>query len=383
MALKDIDTFETIIQKIEATIQLFENKRTDEKKTRLFLSNGNSFSFTVSKNNVAHLLGVNVNYLQSTGLITSDNSYNTLKELCKRKFYFSDMIKTNQLSLKNIFSTYINQKIDNFFDNINIDISNTDFVCKYDRDIAIKQGLMHHDCEYIICKRGKNDAILLLELKLNGNKIIPMSNKIFSDENEADEYFKSTLTKQTLTILTCIKFQNDDFAKDKTIFLNAIQKENHLLKLENYKLKYNCYIDIMSEYKYLLKNNTLQHRQIDENETIINNIVNCIASNTIITEKTLDISCFDDIPDHIMNLINALNNNITSSNNENGKIAYSKLQEQVARLKAANDILKKDKEKLQADLTQAEMNLSESNKKYIKYKEFATIVGEAYKKISE
>lgn len=381
MALKDMETFDLIINKIEIIINSFEKKRMDEKVTRLFLSNGDSFNFSVSKNNVAHLLGININYLQSTGLINNNSSYNVLKELCKRKPFFRDMIKNNKISLKNIFSTYINQKIDHFFDNISIDLNNTNFVCKYDRNIAINQGFMHHDCEYIICKRCKNDSILLLELKLNGNKIIPMSNKIFSDENEAAEYFDTSLKKQTLMILCGIKFQNDEFDRGKNIYLNPIEKENHLLLLENYKFKYNCYIDIINEYKFYLKNNTYQRKQNAENETIINNIINCITNNTIITEKNLDISDFDELPEHILMLVNALNNNITSSNNKSGKIAYSKLQEQVARLQSANDMLKNQKNQLQDDLAQAELNLNESNKKFEEYEDFISTVGEAYKKL--
>lgn len=63
MSLKEMDQFNTIINKIKDLINWYENCRMEEKTIKVFLTSGNSFNYKIPKDKVAHLLGVKTDNL--------------------------------------------------------------------------------------------------------------------------------------------------------------------------------------------------------------------------------------------------------------------------------------------------------------------------------
>ena len=78
MRLCDI---ENLFENIREIIDFIENSRYKNRRFRLFLGNGDRLNFYVPNESIAHLLGVNTNYLISTGRFNSTNSFELLKEL--------------------------------------------------------------------------------------------------------------------------------------------------------------------------------------------------------------------------------------------------------------------------------------------------------------
>ena len=382
MALKERDTFLSIIGRIEQIIEKFERNNMDERSCKIFLANGDFLYYSISKENVAHLLGIDTNVIISTGLINSTNSYAVLKEFCEKKYLFSNLIKNNTMDINRVFSPYINQKLDYFFDNIIINVNDTNFVCKYNANIAINQGVKSpHNCEYIVCKENSNHTLLVLHLKQNGSKTVPMSNRIFNDKIEAEEYFKAMLCNQEITFIPSIISKYHDYDKGINIFLNPSEKRNHLLVLKNYASKYNCNINILNDYDYSLK---LSSNSMSKNETkldITSKIVDCIIKHKIITEDILEVDSIRDLSPDLIQLINALNNNLASSSkSESGQIAYSDLQQQLSNLKVAKETIEQEKKDLQEQLDETNVKLEQVTTRNNDLEQAISSIGKIYEK---
>lgn len=304
MPNKDRETFMSIVGRIEYILKVFEDNNMDERIIKIFLTNGDYLEYNVSKESVAHLLGVNTINLIATGIITNKNAYEALKELCEKKYLISSMIVDKNLTINSIFSNYTNQKLDYFFENIKININDTDFVCKYDKNIAINNGVVDpHKCQYIVCRKNNEHTFLILHLVKNKSKYIPMSNRIFNTLEEAIEYFEATLSGQEITYINSLINKQSAFDEGKKIYLNHSDKRNHLLILKDYAQSYNSNINILSDYEYTLK---ASEQNVEKNiyrNIIIDTIIECIAEGKPIIEGSIDF----DIPYNYKPLIDAIN----------------------------------------------------------------------------
>ena len=302
-------------------------------------------------------------------MFKSSNSYQILKQLCNEHYRFSGMIKDNRLSLKNFCSQYINEKIENFFDNVLINLNNLLFVCKYDRNKAINLGNNPHDCDFIICQQNDEGNILELDLKIKGNFVYPISNRAYANEAEADLVFKDLFENQDITLINRIHTKNDEFDYGKKRIVTEEELYNLVNSLEKYKLKYNCNIDITNNYKYLLKKICNQRQKRFDNYDIINIIINCIIEKKPITEEILNIESTDNLSKDILDLVNTLNDKVIVNSNyasQEGLVAYSKLQSQVKTLKEAKKRLTEQVNDLNEKLENTQNELEETNEGYQK-----------------
>lgn len=235
------------------------------------------------------------------------------------------MILNGQIKLQNIFSTHINQKIAAFRENTDINISSTNFICKYDTNIAMYNGITEpHKCQYIVCKDNYDGSVLILHLVQNNNRYIPMSSRIFSTKEEAKEYLEASLTNQNITYLTNIIVKRSPFDDEVKIYLKPLEKRNHLLILKSYAQEYNANIDILSDYEYTLK--TIEQK--GKTNFIINLIIDSIQKG-----KTIDIQQFNDgETGNILSLINFINEHIQTQ-------PETSLAEQIKNLQNVNEAL--------------------------------------------
>ena len=343
MANKERDTFISIIGRIEYILKIFEENNMDERIIKIFLTNGDYLEYNVSKESVAHLLGVNTVNLIATGIITNKNAYEALKELCEKKFVISSMIVNGNLSLNSIFSNYINQKLDYFFENIKININDTDFVCKYDRNIAMNNGVADpHKCQYIVCRKNNEHTFLILHLIKNKNKIIPMSNRIFNTLEEAVDYFEETLSGQEIAYINSLINKQSAFDEGKKVYLNHSDKRNHLLILKEYSQLYGANINILSDYEYTLK---ASEQSVERNictNGIIDTFVDCIAQGKPIIKELIG----SDIPKNYNTLIDAINQLLVNQSETR--------QDEINNLIAAKEVIAKQLEEANERVAQLE-----------------------------
>lgn len=356
MSLIEMDQFNEIIYKIKEIINWYENSHIENNKTRIFLASGDSFNYAVPRDSIAHLLGIKLDYLSTCGHFKNKSSYALLKELCQNQIRISGMIKDGKLTLNNIFSKHIKEKIENFKKNTSININNTTFVCKYDKDKAYYQGKTARNCDYIIFKIEDDGTILELDVTSNGKMAIPISNRAYSDENEAADSLNFLLNDQNISIISSIIINSDYYSQNLKIFLKENEKLLKLEILENYKLKYKANIDVVGDCKYYYKRNQTNKLENKASYNVYEIIIDCITKGKIIDKNRLY-----DLSEQDLALIDAINDNlVNNSTDHKHQVAYSKLEKQIKDLKEANNTLTKKNEELESELNATKTELNEA-----------------------
>ena len=346
MALREMDQFNEIINKIREIINSYDNYHIERNKIRVFLASGDSFNYAVPRDSIAHLLGVRVDYLSSCGHFKNKSSYALLKELCQNQARISGMIKDGRITLNNIFSKHVKEKIDSFIKNTSISIHDTTFVCKYDKEKAHFQGNLSRDCDYIIFKTEDDGTLFELDLKMNGKTAVPISSRMFSDENEASDSLKELLYDQDISIMSSSILNNDFYVGGRKAYLYEDQKLLKLEVLENYKLKYNANIDVVGDCKYYYKRNQTNKLENKASYNVYEIIIDCIMKGIIIDKNRLY-----DLSEQDLALIDAINDNlVNNSTDHKHEVAYSKLEKQIKDLKETNNTLTKENEELKTEL---------------------------------
>ena len=371
MKLKEKDTFLEIVDKIADIIGMYELRNIDKNIIKVCLANGDYIEYRIAKESIAHLLGVNTNTLIATGLFNNTNSFEVLKEMINKKNYLADMICNEHLTIKSIFSEYIIQKLDSFFNNIFIDINNTVFVCKYDKDIAINNGVVEpHKCQYIICKEDNEHNFYVLHLVKYSNFYVPMSNRVFDDIEEANDYLTNSLTNQTITFINCIIIKREQYDNGTKIFLRSLDKRQHLLTLQEFSSKFNANIDISDDYQHELKANATNFNKSEEQASVISYIVKCISSNTLIDPSL--------IPDKMIPIIEALNN--YTAMNSGSEETFTSLASQIKALQEAKSSIEQQCSSLQEELTRANLANEALTSRNQQLEEAIGTIGKAYQK---
>ena len=72
--------FEKLFDDMRENVRIYENRLSDY-DVDIYLADGRKIRYCVPNFCVPHLLGVNINYLESTGLFEKQNAYPLLKEM--------------------------------------------------------------------------------------------------------------------------------------------------------------------------------------------------------------------------------------------------------------------------------------------------------------
>lgn len=312
-------------------------------------------------------------------MFKNTSSYELLKELCKNQARISGMIKDGKIEINNIFSKHINEKLISFKSNVNINLANNTFVCKYDRDKVINQGKEPRNCDYIICTSEDDGTILELDLIINNKYALPVSNRMFNDETETQESFKPLLQDQDISFISSIILYNNYFDSNKKFCLKEEDKIFKLQVLKNYKLQYNCHIDVVGDCEYGYKRNRVNKKQGQNNYDIYDHIISCLLNNEIIsTDKLRDLSMQN------IELIDAINDKImVSSNSSNNQETYSQLQKKIAKLEETKKILKDENRNINGTLKQTQNDLNNIKQEYQKALNFVCNVKNAFDNYNE
>ena len=338
MALRDVDRLEEIVEKIKKIVEWYESQKFKNKKFKFYLTNEDSFMYSLPEDKIAHLLGVNINNIQTLGIYRNTSSYGLLKEFIENFYRISEGVKNDTIKLDYIFSKHVNKKINSFKRNINMNLNDISFVCKYDGKKAYSDGKSTIKCDYSIIKILEDGTILELDLVLSpdGKSVYPVSNKMYVDEFEAEEDLKNILEKQEIAIAhSMLLFVFDSSQK---FYLKDYEKIEKINIIKKYIEKYDCYIDLIDECQRLYKNTNTNREKTYNNYDIYETIIDCITKGRIIeTDKLYNLSTqqFD--------LIDAVNNHlirrIDTSYSEENQESYSKLRKSVLALREAKQTL--------------------------------------------
>lgn len=356
-----LSDLERLFQTIELIIKELEEKHFFSKYTKLFLANGENINVSITKGSIPHLLGININYLQSLNLYKETNSYELLKMLCKDCYKIHNLSKRGIIDYKKLFSKNITEKINGFWTNIRFDengIVNTELVCKYDSSRSYMCETKNERLNYAIIKNlfGKYYMLWVIKSDEYDNDYIPMSSRVFNCYDDMVEQLKIILTNQEITFLSGAQLDNK-----KAFNIEDDDKIQKINNLKKYKQYFSCSIDLTRECNRLLLS-TKHHKGLamdKYNESCI--IIDAISKGKIIQSDLLS-------DERLLEIANAFNDYLFSSKKDdsdnNAEEKYSSLIKQLMHLK--DQVLEyesqiKEKDSIIEELNESNQTLTNRN----------------------
>lgn len=196
-----IDTakFEEIIENITKNINLYERIQFYNNHYALFLANGEILNIKFLRNNIPHLLGVDIDYLKLSNKFKPNASYyDNLNYFLENSFNFRKLVNKGSMSYSSMFSSYVDEKNYAFEKNAKIRTDDMFYIVKYDREKTYKIEPKADICEYYIIRRS-NNKYYVLGLMKNENLYLPVSSRMYDDEENFDKFMARIANKQEIT----------------------------------------------------------------------------------------------------------------------------------------------------------------------------------------
>lgn len=342
--------FEYLMELIANNVETYNRNSRYKDKFSLTFANGDNIKIYVPNSSVLHLLGVNTNYLMSSGLYREKSSYELLNKMCEDRYRLYRYINDNIIDEKQLFSEHIEKKNSAFVQNLKINIFNMIFACPYDSSRSYTTGKETYKFDYILVNKPayEEKGIFMLGLaanidKVNKSKIyVPMSNQYFESIEEAEERFGLIFNNQKLTVPTMLTSTSTN--NTSKFFLHGDQKLAKARETQQIADKCFATLDVSEDYRWLLKKyydsmNSGGYVQKDY-ATII---TNCITTGKIITPQMFDLQSFAGVNEFLLGIINAHNDFISHDStvaiNDPSVPTYTDLKKEVEELTTTRDAL--------------------------------------------
>ena len=384
--------FEYLMELIANNVETYNRNSRYKDKFSLTFANGDNIKIYVPNSSVPHLLGINTNYLMSSGLYREKSSYELLNKMCEDRYRLYRYINDNIIDEKQLFSEHIEKKNSAFVQNLKINIFNMIFACPYDSSRSYTTGKETYKFDYILVNKPayEEKGIFMLGLAANIDKFdkskiyVPMSNQYFESIEEAEERFGLIFNNQKLTIPTMLTSTSTN--NTSKFFLHGDQKLAKARETQQIADKCFATLDVSEDYRWLLKKyydsmNSGGYVQKDY-ATII---TNCITTGKIITPQMFDLQSFAGVNEFLLGIINAHNDFISHDStvaiNDPTVPTYTDLKKKVEELTttrdalisankelvSTNDILAKENEGLKKEVSNNEATIN-YNYIYIYYR---------------
>lgn len=285
-----------------------------------------------------------------------------IKELLTRDYELYNKFKCGVLKESDVFSDHIEDKLNNFKNNITGNVvkilEETIFVCQYKSEKSQDVTTNNQKYDYILVRKLDNGKIDILCLVKNKNQCYAMNNRVPGDEVSLDKFFSENIKNQEITLLSDVNMHNilNDSEFSKSLYSD--QKISKYRILKPYRERYNCHIDISSDYEYAIGKLCNNRYEKLENKNVIEMIVESIANKQIIST--------DDIDDYmLLNIVNAWNDHVCkvgSNISDDVKISYTTAIEELKTFKNLVNQLEEKNKTLEANVDE----LTKTNEQLIK-----------------
>lgn len=381
--------FDDAIEKIKLTLKRFEDAEYKNNSYQLYLANGDCIKYTIHKNNIPHLLGIDLNKLVNNKIIEKADSYDMLQELLSNSNKYYEKLKSIMIP-EELFSNYVNDKIDNFGYQTGIPYPNQNyFVCKYDRKRAytIKEidGLT---ADYYLAKKNKHGDIILLGLvKENefdySNTYAPQTSRVIKNDENFTKNISEILENQVVTYITGLSII-DNIDNPKNYNLNTIEISLALNEMRSLSEITNSIPCTISDHIYNLKNFKNNKEASYETKNILRMISEKIKNGEIISLEEYEIENLDNELIKCFEIYNdtITNNKMSASIDESYttlKCDRNNLQEKNNQLIEEINDLKKELESIKLTLQNKDEEIKELGNEKEKYE----ILKEKVKSIAE
>lgn len=299
-----------------------EKRRNDlsKKSYLMFLSNGERIKIKIPKSSIPHLLGINTEYLKSTGLYKGMNSYEIMLEFIKNSNDAFQKHESGIINLDKILSPYLNQKLDSLVENLNINTNCCEMICKYDRGKTYGYSADFDDMSYLILQK-KNEKYYVLKLAMSEDgTCFPMSNQVFNSYEECKEILSSYLIYQELTLLNnlWVYYNNSIIGK---FYILEYERRERLEKLKKLSEDFECTPNVIADFIFSLKIRDDKRQGNIRTSNIIEKLYDCIKN-----KKVFDISLTNVEQEDILKIIETYNDSLFSAINAATDNSYSDLQ---------------------------------------------------------
>ncbi len=332
----------------------FEHKTDLSKKSYLmFLSNGDRIRVKIPKTSIPHLLGINTEYLKSTGLYKGMNSYEIMLDFIKNPNEAFQKHESGIINLDKILSPYINKKLDSLTENLNINTNCCEMICKYDRGKTYGYSADFDDMSYLILQK-KNEKYCVLKLAMSEDgTCFPMSNQVFNSYEECKENLSSYLIYQELTLLSnlLVYYNNSTVGKFPILEWDRKQKLEKLKKLSE---DFECTPNIIADFIYSLKIRDDKRQGNIRTSNIIEILCDCIKN-----KKVFDISLTNVDQEDILKIIETYNDSLFSEITASTDNSYSDLQNENISLKKEIESLRLENKSLSDTVNYRDEELNE------------------------
>lgn len=299
-----------------------EERRNDlsKKSYLMFLSNGERIKIKIPKSSIPHLLGINTEYLKSTGLYKGMNSYEIMLDFIKNSNEAFQKHESGIINLDKILSPYINKKLDSLIENLNINTNCCEMICKYDRGKTYGYSAEFDDMSYLILQK-KNEKYYVLKLAMSEDgTCFPMSNQVFNSYEECKENLSSYLIYQELTLLNnlWVYYNNSIIGK---FYILEWERRERLEKLKKLSEDFECTPNIIADFIFSLKIRDDKRQGNIRTSNIIEKLCDCIKN-----KKVFDISLTNVEQEDILKIIETYNDSLFSEITASTDNSYSDLQ---------------------------------------------------------
>ncbi|MGN1296755.1 MAG: hypothetical protein ACI4UZ_03315 [Candidatus Aphodocola sp.] len=332
----------------------FEHKTDLSKKSYLmFLSNGDRIRVKIPKTSIPHLLGINTEYLKSTGLYKGMNSYEIMLDFIKNSNEAFQKHESGIINLDKILSPYIDKKLDSLTENLNINTNCCEMICKYDRGKTYGYSADFDDMSYLILQK-KNEKYYVLKLAMSEDgTCFPMSNQVFNSYEECQEALSSYLIYQELTLLNNLFIYYNNSTVGKFPILERDRKQK-LEKLKKLSEDFECTPNIIADFIYFLKIRDNKRQGNIRTSNIIEILCDCIKN-----KKVFDISLTNVDQEDILKIIETYNDSLFSEITASTDNSYSDLQNENISLKKEIERLRLENKSLSETVNYRDEELNE------------------------
>ena len=284
----------------------------------------------------------------------------------------------------NVFSDYIDKKLNNFQNICDINIFNIEFIVKYQSDNSYISGNQKLDGDYYIAYK-KDDVISIMGLRKNDDGLYrPITNLEFNpDSDEYEKFLNQLLTNQSLTsVQTLLRnfISEDGTIERKKFFYNSKDKISRLKTLNRYADKYNASVN--TNYDSIFYITKVENLLKEKNKFFdtLKEITTLMDKKAFIDATKLE-NKYDFLEEDLLSLISTYNNNL-NGNSTGDNTSSNSYKDLILELREAKEKIEKQDaliEKLNKNnktLTENNKILEEENKNYQeKEQKIRTILG--------
>ena len=383
------EEYNKMVEKMEQCFGDYNRKNFEDNKFNLSLANGDYITIRVPKNNVAHLLGLNVDYLKASGLFKKNlNSYDFLEYFFENSYGVKKQIENGNLKYESVFSDYMKEKLDAFSYNINIRTDDMYCIIKYDKEKTYQvEKVAEISDYYIIRKNPKNYGYYILGLvqsDYNPNVYVPSTSRMYTNHSDFENFMERLAFKQEITYPYIMKVDNYEKEYQGSFILKTDEKINLLDKVTKIAKKYFASAVVANDFSFTLRKSNLQYTNNNNVMNILKLLSENIKSGNVLEQNVIN-SLYGkiELPQDVTDLIDTCNNVVCSMDMNVGATnsSYSSLNDENISLKKELESLKAEVINYQNELKKSEDKCKLLEEQNISYEEQSKIIEEAYEKI--